>query len=175
MALTPTASPQTVSALVNPAGSMTVLSAREVCQLQDSSRTGLHNLFRQCALAVLSCDTELDDAQELMALYHDFDITIIQEHRGLQLQLDNAPACAFVNGTLIRGARENLFSVVRDILHLFSEIEARGLMSLTEPNDITNMVFEILRHANAFQKGSAPNIVVCWGGPLHRPGGVRLH
>ncbi|MTI13880.1 nucleotide 5'-monophosphate nucleosidase PpnN [Sansalvadorimonas verongulae] len=159
-----TSSSQTVSALVNPTGSMTVLSTQEVSQLQDSSRTGLHSLFRQCALAVLSCDTELDDAQELLALYHDFDIKVIQEHRGLQLQLDNAPACAFVNGTLIRGVRENLFSVVRDILHLFSEIEARGLMNLSDPQDITNMVFEILRHANSFQKGSTPNIVVCWGG-----------
>ncbi|WP_281647617.1 nucleotide 5'-monophosphate nucleosidase PpnN [Parendozoicomonas sp. Alg238-R29] len=155
---------RTVTALVNPAGSMNVLSAHEVSQLQDTTRTGLYSLFRQCALAVLSCDTELDDAQELMALYHDFDIKIIQEHRGLQLQLINAPACAFVNNELIRGVRENLFSVVRDILHLFSEIEAHGLLDLNDPQDITNLVFEILRHANAFIPGQTPNVVVCWGG-----------
>ena len=154
----------TVSALVNPAGSMNVLSAHEVSQLQDTSRTGLYTLFRQCALAVLSCDTELDDAQELLALYHDFDIKVIQEHRGLQLKLENAPACAFVNGDLIKGVRENLFSVVRDILHLFSEIEAHGLMDLKDPQDITNLVFELLRHSEGFHPGKEPNIVVCWGG-----------
>ena len=155
---------QTVNALVNPAGSMNVLSAHEVSQLQDTTHTGLYSLFRQCALAVLSCDTELDDARELLSLYHDFDIRIIQEHRGLQLELVNAPACAFVNGELIRGVRENLFSVVRDILHLFSEIEAHGLMELKDPQDVTNLIFEILRHANAYKPGQPPNLVVCWGG-----------
>ncbi|MCL6271510.1 nucleotide 5'-monophosphate nucleosidase PpnN [Sansalvadorimonas sp. 2012CJ34-2] len=154
----------TVSAIVNPAGSMNVLSAHEVSKLHDTTHTGLYSLFRQCALAVLSCDTELDDAQELMNLYHDFDIKIMQEHRGLQLELINAPACAFVNGELIRGVRENLFSVVRDILHVFSEIEAHDLLQLTDPQDITNLIFEILRHANAFIPKTPPNIVVCWGG-----------
>ena len=155
---------RTVNALVNPAGSMNVLSAHEVSKLQDSTQTGLYTLFRQCSLAVLSCDTELDDARELMKLYHDFDIRIIQEHRGLQLELLNAPAAAFVNGDLIRGVRENLFSVVRDILHLYSEIEAHGLLKLEDPQDITNLVFEILRHANAYIPGQTPDIVVCWGG-----------
>ncbi len=155
---------QTVNALVYPAGRMNVLSLREVSQLQDTSRTGLYSLFRQCSLAILSCDTELDDAHELMLLYSNFDIRIIQEHRGLQLELINAPSCAFVNGELIRGVRQNLFSVVRDILHLHTEIEAQGLHRPKEPYEITNMVFEILRHADAFRPGEPPNLVVCWGG-----------
>jgi len=154
----------TVNALVSPAGSMNVLSAQEASQLQDNTRTDIHHLFRQCALAVLSCDTELDDAHQLLELYKDFDIRVLQEYRGVKLELINAPACAFVNGELIRGVRENLFSVVRDILHLFSEIESRGLLALEEPMDVTNLVFEMLRHANAYRPGQQPDIIVCWGG-----------
>ncbi len=154
----------TVTALVNPAGSMSILSNQEVSKLQDSNQIGLYTLFRQCALAVLSCDTELDDAHALMNLYKNFDIRIIQEHRGLQLELINAPASAFVDGELIRGVRQSLFSVVRDILHLHSEMEAKGWRDLEKSEDITNLVFEILRHADIFHPGEPPNLVVCWGG-----------
>ena len=52
------------SAIVNPVGSMRVLSSREVNRLQDTSNTGLHHLFRQCALAVLSSEQEGDNAEE---------------------------------------------------------------------------------------------------------------
>ncbi len=154
----------TLNALVNPTGSMNVLSTDEVRQLQDTTRTGLYTLFRQCALAVLSCDTELDDARELLALYRNFDIEIIQEHRGLQLKLINAPASAFVDGALVRGVRENLFSVVRDILHSCSELKGCDQDEATKPQRVTGLIFEMLRHAKAFVPGQTPDVVVCWGG-----------
>ncbi len=154
----------TVTAIVNPTGSMNVLSSHEVSKLQDTSKTGLYTLFRQCALAVLNCESEKDNAHELMAEHEDFDIRIIQEPRGLKLELINAPACAFVNKKLILGVKENLFSVLRDILYVFSEMEEQGLFELNEPRDVTNLVFEILRHARAFIPKQPPNIVVCWGG-----------
>ncbi|GAA4650761.1 nucleotide 5'-monophosphate nucleosidase PpnN [Kistimonas scapharcae] len=154
----------TVTTIVNPTGSMNVLSSHEVSKLQDTSKTGLYTLFRQCALAVLNCESEKDNAHELMAEHEDFDIRIIQEPRGLKLELINAPACAFVNKKLILGVKENLFSVLRDILYVFSEMEEQGLFELNEPRDVTNLVFEILRHARAFIPKQPPNIVVCWGG-----------
>lgn len=153
-----------VSAIVNPVGSMRVLSNREVNILQDTSNTGLHRLFRQCALAVLSNEMEGDSAEELLQAYTDFDIRIVQEHRGLKLELINAPASAFVDNKLIRGVRENLFSVLRDILYVSSLINKNQYFSQENTSNITHQVFEILRHANAFISKQMPNIVVCWGG-----------
>ncbi len=153
-----------VSATVNPVGSMRVLSSREVSRLQDTSKTGLHKLFRQCALAVLSCEQEGDSAEELLKDYQDFDIGIVQEHRGLKLDLINAPANAFVGGKLILGVRENLFSVLRDILYVSSHISDDPRFDDNSSTDITHLTFEILRNANAFITKQPPNIVVCWGG-----------
>lgn len=153
-----------VSAIVNPVGSMRVLSNREVNILQDTSNTGLHRLFRQCALAVLSNELEGDSAEELLQAYTDFDIRIVQEHRGLKLELINAPASAFVDNKLIRGVRENLFSVLRDILYVSSLINKNQYFSQENTSNVTHQVFEILRHANAFISKQMPNIVVCWGG-----------
>ena len=153
-----------VSATVNPVGSMRVLSNREVHILQDTSNTGLHRLFRQCALAVLSNETEGDSAEELLQAYANFDIRIVQEHRGLKLELINAPASAFVDNKLIRGVRENLFSVLRDILYVSSLIARNQHFSQENTTNVTHQVFEILRHANAFISKQMPNIVVCWGG-----------
>ena len=156
--------PSVVTAIVNPVGSMRVLSSREVNSLQDTSKTGLHSVFRQCSLAVLSCEQESDSAEELLNQYRDFDIQIVQEHRGLKLELINAPASAFVAGKLIRGVRENLFSVLRDILYVSSHISGDPRFDHNNSSDITHLVFEILRNANAFITKQPPNTVVCWGG-----------
>ncbi|OED40150.1 LOG family protein [Endozoicomonas sp. (ex Bugula neritina AB1)] len=153
-----------VSAIVNPVGSMRVLSSREVNILQDTSKAGLHTLFRQCALAVLSCEQEGDSAEELLNQYKEFDIFIIQEHRGLKLELISAPASAFVAGKLVRGVRENLFSVLRDILYVSSHITEDPRYDYDNTSDITHLVFDILRNANAFITKQLPSIVVCWGG-----------
>ncbi|WP_422410525.1 MULTISPECIES: nucleotide 5'-monophosphate nucleosidase PpnN [unclassified Endozoicomonas] len=154
----------TVSTIVNPVGSMRVLSNHEVSSLQDTSQKGLHRLFRQCALAILNCEQEGDDTEEIMEQYQDFDIRIVQEHRGLKLELINAPADAFVAGKLIRGVRENLFSVLRDILYVSSRITEDPRFAINSSTDITHLVFQILRHADAFITQQVPSIVVCWGG-----------
>ena len=155
---------KTVSAIVSPVGSMQVLSNREVQILQDSSQKGLHRLFRQCCLAVLNGEHEGDCAEEMMAMYQDFAINIIQEQRGLKLELINAPADAFVAGKLVRGVRENLFSVLRDILYVSSHISQDPRFDGENGTDITHMVFEVLRNAGAFITKQVPDTVVCWGG-----------
>ena len=93
----------TVSTIVAPEGSLEVLSQQEVERLRDTSTKGLHDLLRRCALAVLNAGTPTDDSRQVLETYHDFDIQVIQEDRGLMLKLDNAPAGAFVDGRMIRG------------------------------------------------------------------------
>ena len=142
--------------LITPTGSMNILSAQEVARLHDSSQTGLYQVFRKCALAVLHCNTSDDNAQRLLDTNQRFDIRVHQEPRGLKLELINAPNDAFVDGVLIEGVRENLFSILRDILYVANEF--------TKNDSTTNLIFETLRNTGVLLPGKEPNIVVCWGG-----------
>lgn len=153
-----------ISTLVSPSGSMSVLSNNEVKQLQDTTKGGLYQLFRQCSLAVLNCDEHSDNPYKILEKYQSYDIRIIHEHRGLKLQLLNAPGNAFVDGQLIKGIKQNLFAVVRDILYVANEVKLHAAVNTESSSDITNMVFHVLRHANAFRPKIHPDIVVCWGG-----------
>ncbi|GAA0784558.1 nucleotide 5'-monophosphate nucleosidase PpnN [Marinobacterium sediminicola] len=152
-----------ITSSVTPLDNLDVLSPYEVARLQDKSQGGLYNLFRQCALAVLNCGSELDSTRKVLDRFRDFDIQISQKHRGVQLDLINAPATAFVDGELIQGINEHLFSVLRDLLYVADKVEycCEGL----DPSAmITNQVFNLLRHADAFRPHVKPNMVVCWGG-----------
>ena len=165
---------------VNPVGTMRVLSATEVQRLEDTSSTGLYKIFRRCALAVLNCDNTIDDPNLIARLYRNFDIYIIQEHKGLVLEVINPPICAVVNSKLILGVKENLFSVLRDILYVSTHIANSRRYLLEQKTDVTYddddskkvshisadtlLVFEILRNANMFIQRETLSKVVCWGG-----------
>ncbi|WP_166256947.1 nucleotide 5'-monophosphate nucleosidase PpnN [Marinobacter salicampi] len=154
----------TISALVSPEGSLEILSAQEVSRLKDRSEGGLYSLFRQCALAVLKTGAESDDSKELLDIHAEFDIRLIPQPRGLKLELINAPASAFVDDKMLTAIREHLFSVLRDIVYSHSiPTEAAGF-NREEPEDITNLIFHILRNARVLQAGRQPDMVVCWGG-----------
>ena len=155
---------ETVSTIVAPEGSLEVLSQHEVERLRDTSGSGLHELLRRCALAVLNCGTPTDDSRQVLETYKDFDIEVIQEDRGLRLKVDNAPAGAFVDGRMIRGIREHLSAVLRDIVYVANEIQNNDSFNLNSSQGITNAVFHILRNAGALRAGASPNMVVCWGG-----------
>ncbi len=165
---------QFVTANITPLDSLDTLSPYEVAKLQDRNQAGLFRLFRQCSLAVLNCGSELDSTKQVLAKYKDFDIQVTQKHRGVQLELANAPASAFVDGEIIQGIREHLFSVVRDLLYVGDELD-KCCDGLEEAEQITNMVFHILRHAKAIEPHIKPNLVVCWGGALHRKRRVYLY
>ncbi|RDB43179.1 LOG family protein [Halomonas sp. DQ26W] len=156
--------PDTISSTVSPLGSLEVLSQHEVNRLRDTSKAGLHDLLRRCALAVLSSGSMTDDSLELMETYHDFDIEVIQQDRGIRLKVTNAPAQAFVDGKMIRGIREHLSSVLRDIVYVYNEIQHHSRFDLTTAEGTTNAVFHILRKAGTMKPGRDPSIVVCWGG-----------
>ena len=106
-----------MDAEVWPEGSLEVLSQREVDQLRSSGEGGLYTLLRRCMLAVLNSGSQSDDARALLERYKDFSIGFIQHDRGLKISLQAAPGDAFVDGTMIRGIRELLFAVLRDIVY----------------------------------------------------------
>ena len=147
-----------VSTSFSPAGSLHLLSRSEVERLLDVSNSGLHRLFRNCALAVLNCGGETDNSKELLDQYHDFDINVVRQERGIRIELVNAPEAAFVDGVLIQGIKEHLVSVVRDLLY------SHELPECTPGETTTDIVFSRLRHANVLSDVPTPNMMVCWGG-----------
>lgn len=155
---------QVVDAQITPEGRLDVLSKLEVNNLLDTSQGGLFQVFRNCSLAVLNCGSDMDDGKELLDRYPDFDIRVIQEQRGIKLEVKNAPAHAFVDGKMIRGISEHLFAVLRDIIFVSDEINDNPKFDLNASEGITNAVFHILRNANILRPMTNPNLVVCWGG-----------
>lgn len=154
----------TLNATITPGNSLNVLSRDEVSELAQTDVKGLHETLRQCALAVLNTGSDIDEAGALLEMYPDFEISVIQQDRGIKLQLNNAPASAFVDGVLINGIRDLLFEVLRDIVYTHDQVINNPRFDLDATDGITNGVFEILRHAALMVPGQDPGLVVCWGG-----------
>ncbi len=154
----------TVDAEVWPEGSLEVLSQAEADELRSESEGGLSALLRRCILAVLNSGAETDDARAVREQFSDFEVGFIQLDRGLKMTLKSAPSVAFVDGTMIRGTRELLFAVLRDIVFTNSEIRQSGRFDLASSENITNAVFHILRNAHLLQSSAECDLVVCWGG-----------
>lgn len=152
----------TIDALISPQGSLDILTLDEINQLHKSASTGLHELFRQCCLAVLNCGSEEDDIEALLQRNERFDVEIVPQTRGVLLQLNNAPKSAFVDGEVILGIKENLYSVLRDIIYINNNL--LNSEKVRTGTQLTDLVFQILRHAQALAPRRKPNIVVCWGG-----------
>ena len=141
---------------------MDLLSQLEVGKLRDIGEGELRERFRRCALAVLNTGSDFDDARAVYEHFADFDIELLQVERGIRLRLRNAPAQAFVDGRLIRGIREHLFAVLRDVIYYSTEMEQRvGTDGATQ---VTDMVFQLLRNARVLHTRVEPDVVVCWGG-----------
>lgn len=153
-----------IDARIVPEGRLEVLSRLEVNKLLDTSRGGLYQLFRNCSLAVLNCGNEMDNGKELLERYRSFDIQVVPEERGIQLEVKGAPASAFVDGQMIKGISEHLFAVLRDLVYVSDEIMGNPAIDLDTSAGITNAVFHILRNADILRPLSDPKLVVCWGG-----------
>ena len=156
--------PDLVDARVGPRGSLENLSQAEIGKLLDSSQRGLYSLFRKCALAVLNTGADTDNAKEIFDRHRDFQIEILRQAWGVKLEMRNAPASAFVDGEMIRGIKEHLFAVLRDVIYIANEITESGRFDLADPASVTNAVFHILRNARVLDYKARPNLVVCWGG-----------
>jgi predicted Rossmann-fold nucleotide-binding protein len=153
-----------VDARVAPKGSLEQLSQQEIAKLLDSGQGGLYPLFRKCALAVLNSGSAIDDARVIFEKYKDFDVKIVRQAWGIKLEIKNAPAAAFVDGVMIRGLKDHLFAVLRDVVFISNEIMESGRYDLNSSASITNAVFHILRNARVMGSQVRPNLVVCWGG-----------
>ena len=149
---------------VSPETSLEILSPLEIDQLVQNTDRELYELFKRCALAVLNSGNTSDDTGEILAQHADFDIKFLIQNRGLRLTLNNPPPEAFVDGRMIRGIREQLFSVLRDVLYVTNVINHSGRFDLNSSGGITNAVFHILRNANLLRTGENNPLIVCWGG-----------
>ena len=115
-------------------------------------------------LAVLNSGNDSDDAREMQERFKNFDIGFVQQDRGLKISLTSAPALAFVDGKMIRGTRELLFAVLRDIVFTRNEIVDSGRFDLESGDGITDAVFHIARNAGLLLRQSHARLVVCCGG-----------
>ena len=149
---------------VHPKSSMDQLSQNETESLQKTAGGELSDLLTKCCLAVLNSGNITDSPESLLSSSKDFAVEVIQKERGIKLKLYNPPETAFVNGNIIKGIEEHLFSVLRDIVYIESQSQMYRTLDLTNSNTITNWIFYILRNAKLFQTGVEPNVVVCWGG-----------
>jgi len=150
---------------LTPHGSMDILSQLEVSQLRQGNQDdGLYETFRRCALAVLNVDSVTDDAREVLEQHKDFDIRVVQQERGVKLEIENAPQSAFVDGKVMTGIQEQLFAVLRDISYVKNKIASNQIFDTSSGEGITNIVFHILRNARVLVPETEPNLVVCWGG-----------
>ena len=154
---------------ISPAGSMDLLSQLEVQRLEKEASSELYQLYRNCTLAVLNCGSHTDNSNELLNRHLDFDVNVVTRERGLKLELSNPPEDAFVDGTIIKGIQEHLFSVMRDIIYVNMRLSELHTEKQDDSAHITNLVFAILRNAGALHVGIEPNLVVCWGGHSINP------
>ncbi len=149
---------------VAPETTLAVLSQREVNALCRQNSQSLKELFRRCALAVLSSGIAVDDVRDLLARFPDFSIELVAENRGLRLDLRNAPAAAFVGTHMIRGVREHLFAVLRDLIYITQELDSGQHIDLGSAEGVTDVVFRIVRNAGILDPQIERGLAVCWGG-----------
>lgn len=150
--------------IVEPKGPLEVLSRQEIQRFHTTAKGNLHDLLRICSLAVLACGTSADDARALFQRHENFDIQVLNGEGGLQLQLHNPPPEAFVDGCLMRGIREHLFALVRDLIFTQTEVLENPTFDLASGAGITNAVFHILRNARVLVPEETTPLAVCWGG-----------
>lgn len=151
-------------ARITPEHSLNVLSQLEVSRLAKVSDAKLYDNFRRCALAVLNTGQETDNTSEILESYKDFSIGVIAQERGIKLEIHNAPASAFVDGEMIKGIKEHLFAVLRDLVYIDNELKENRDIDFNTSSGITNGVFHIVRNAGVLKHNNDTNLIVCWGG-----------
>lgn len=113
---------------------------------------------------MLNSGSHTDNSKELLDKHKSFDVNVVRRERGIKLELSNPPEHAFVDGEIIKGIQEHLFSVLRDIVYVNMHLADNQRLNLTNAVHITNLVFGILRNAGSLTPGIDPNLIVCWGG-----------
>ncbi|WP_045827110.1 nucleotide 5'-monophosphate nucleosidase PpnN [Teredinibacter turnerae] len=153
-----------ISALITPDNTLNVLSQLEVARLVEKSNAAVYETFRRCALAALNTGAETDNTKQVLEQFRDFEIDVVQQERGIKLHLKNAPGNAFVDGEMVQGIKEHLFSALRDIIYVNNELLENSAADFHSSEGITNGVFQILRNSSVLKVHRSPSIIVCWGG-----------
>jgi predicted Rossmann-fold nucleotide-binding protein len=153
-----------INTVVTPEPESNILSQEEIRRIRSTTKGGIKELFKKCALAVMNSLESGLDVLEISDAMADFDIEVLQLDRGIKLEITNAPAYAFVDGNMIKGVKEHLFAVLRDIVYYDQERRINPDFSFSVGAGTTNAIFNILRNARVMQPGIEPNKVVCWGG-----------
>ena len=124
-----------VDASVGPRGSLENLSQSEIEHLLTAGQGGIHPLFRNCALAVLTSGSEADNAKEIFDRYGDFDMQLVRHAWGIKLEIQQRagqcvrrrPDDPRHQGTPVRGA-------ARRRLHLATRSIGSGRFDLDRPD-----------------------------------------
>jgi predicted Rossmann-fold nucleotide-binding protein len=143
---------------------MNMLTRGEIDALLDASQSGLYDLFRRCALAVLNMGSDTDNVAEILERHRDFALNLTLKNGAIELEIENAPDTAFVDGAMMVGIRELLYATLRDILFVHNEVSNNPRFDLEHPAQITDAVFYILRNADVLRPRADSRLVVCWGG-----------
>lgn len=149
---------------LTPDHTMNVLSQIEVARLIDKADTHVYETFRRCALAVLNTGADTDNVAEVLEEFAEFAVNVIQQERGIKLELINAPETAFVDGEMIAGIKQHVFSALRDIIYISNELTENRDIDLSRSAGITNAVFHIVRNAGLLRGNADSHMIVCWGG-----------
>ncbi len=153
-----------ISARVVPEQALEVLSQLEVSKLMDANEGEIYETFRRCSLAVLNTGSQTDSTKEVLELFREFSIRVIEQERGIKLDIAHAPSSAFVDEKMIVGIQEHLFSVLRDIVYINNELKENREIDFNASQGITNAVFHIVRNAGLLKSNAQAKLVVCWGG-----------
>ena len=148
-----------INTVITPDPESNILSQDEVRRVRDTSTTGIKVLFKKCALAVLNSLELTDDIRIVQRQLEHFDINVLQRDRGIKLEIINAPSQAFIDGEMIQGVKEHLFSVLRDIVFLDQALRFNPDFDFSSGTATTNSIFNILRNAQAIKAGIEQNKV----------------
>ncbi|HAY46554.1 MAG TPA: LOG family protein [Gammaproteobacteria bacterium] len=143
-----------------PLGRMDLLTMAEASQLVKSANGHLAPLLRDCALAVLSCGSHADDANDLLASNQNFKLEVVGNGPLISFLLTSPPPQAFVDGEIIEGIREHLYAVLRDIIYVSDKLTHWR----TRGDSASDITFRILRNTKLLDEQPSSPLAVCWGG-----------
>lgn len=149
---------------INAQSGLELLTNDEISQINLDNDGEIGLLLRKCILAVLHSGEATDEVGYVNQQINQFKVEILQQDKGLKLKIHKAPKSAFVNNDMIQGLKEQVFSVLRDILFLKQELHYNNRIDFKSSSGVSNAIFHILRNAQAFELGKDPSMVVCWGG-----------
>lgn len=130
-----------------------LLTNDEIQRLSAHTTGNDYELLKKCTLAVLNSTNITDDISFIQQQFDHFNIEVMQLNKGVKLKIKNAPSGAFVDGVMIQGLKEQVFSVLRDVVFLKQELETNSRIDFNSSSGCTNAIFHILRNAKALKPG----------------------